>query len=436
MKEFSATEKRFPRESFTQKLVKICERLDEESQREIPWKSRYFRGSGVDLITIEKLWVVGSYSRGALTCGDLDLVFSYTCEDRNNAYTKDIVKGFFGRVLKTSFYYGNPEVNSSGVPFPDAVEIWSGPGCDWMKAIESIIPDPSAGRAYRPSDDIPLRPAQLNTNFDRIDEVLQMLSDGLLESEFIPLSTDLLEPLTDGHPLSRFTSEGSRTFGSDTKKILPAIARVLENHDHFDHLNIRDRSEFKCGGTKVLLGRPYIPNAYVFDDISVKQVAMIPHLSKNGPNGVWMLRRGPNHPLVQSFMNKKAYICEFDGKPQYTTHGHEYRDSLGGIEIFSDDEAAIRNCTDHQSCYKEDSHLFSVKEVSGKALHDLMSGCDVVDINPRTHSINKYSTMIHTESPLSVDKLLSKLKDIDDEPTVKNIRKSARNKDDNILSFP
>ena len=175
MKEISGAEKRFPRESFTQKLVKICERLDDCDEKDIAWKRRHFRQSGVDLIKIEKLWVVGSYSRGALTCGDLDLVITYSSKDRYNAGEDDVARGFFGRLLHTSFYRGNPEENSSGVPFPNAVEIWSGQGCDWMKAIESIVLDPSAGRAHRPSDNIPLRLHQLNTNFDHVDEVLKML---------------------------------------------------------------------------------------------------------------------------------------------------------------------------------------------------------------------------------------------------------------------
>ena len=68
----TALEKRFPRDVFTKKLRRICERLDECATRTISFKHFFFRHRLLTAeVTVKSLWVAGSYARGAAECGDL-----------------------------------------------------------------------------------------------------------------------------------------------------------------------------------------------------------------------------------------------------------------------------------------------------------------------------------------------------------------------------
>jgi UTP:GlnB (protein PII) uridylyltransferase len=69
--------KRLARDVFTKKLAKMCARLDEASARSIAYKD-LFKNPQPSRIEVVALWVVGSYARGALLCGDLDVVFEVT----------------------------------------------------------------------------------------------------------------------------------------------------------------------------------------------------------------------------------------------------------------------------------------------------------------------------------------------------------------------
>lgn len=381
MKAINGLERRTPRDTFTKKLVKMCKRLDELSQETITWKGWFFDDSRSSQITIEKLWVVGSYARGSLSCGDLDLVFSYKNIGEFLPEPKDIARGFFGSLRETSFYSGTPEVNSSGVAFEGAVEIWSGHGCDWQKALQSIIPDPSAGRAPRLTDVIPIRIAQLGSGLACAEKTAQMIQDGVLESEFIPFSLEMLEPLNDERLLSLTSNWRYSGFGKETKKLLPAIARTILDKEPTDNWEIEDGKSFSLGGTKINVGRSLIPSLSEFDSLSLRQMVIIPNLSERGPNGAWFLRRGNNHQVVKAFANKKAFVLATHGVPDLQV---EINGSIQtfGVELFTTLSGAEDNLND---CIEvmliEDPESASIKEVSGDDLHNLISGLDLVRID-------------------------------------------------------
>ncbi|WP_413770025.1 hypothetical protein, partial [Vibrio vulnificus] len=118
----SASEKRYPRESFTKKLIRMCQRLVECSVRTSSHKDIYGEFTGE--ITITSMWVVGSYARGAMTCGDLDMVIGVQTKGALPS-TRAWARSFFGAPSLVRYYPGNPIENMSGIPFPEAVLIWS-----------------------------------------------------------------------------------------------------------------------------------------------------------------------------------------------------------------------------------------------------------------------------------------------------------------------
>jgi len=95
----AALEKRYPRESFTKKLERICQRLDEASIRAIAHKD-FFNKPATSKVEITSLWVVGSYARGAMMCGDLDLVLEYRVVEGQHPSPRTVFlipAGFGGR---------------------------------------------------------------------------------------------------------------------------------------------------------------------------------------------------------------------------------------------------------------------------------------------------------------------------------------------------
>lgn len=152
------SEKRDPRESFTKKLVRICQRLDEQAVRTITHKHIYREFTCQ--IEITMVWAVGSYARGALLCGDLDLVIGYEKIEGVLPSPRIWGRAFFGSPALVRYYSGNPIENTSSVSFSEAVPIWTGSECDWKAAVASIKPDPQAGRATRETDPIQLRDDQ------------------------------------------------------------------------------------------------------------------------------------------------------------------------------------------------------------------------------------------------------------------------------------
>ena len=122
----SAEERRQPRARFTRALRRICERLDAQDTHEVTWTERMFPGEMLrGVMRAESLWVVGSYARGAPLCGDLDLVLKLVCVEGERAPLKKFVSKAVSRLPGVRWYSGDPEENSSGVSFPEAVHIWS-----------------------------------------------------------------------------------------------------------------------------------------------------------------------------------------------------------------------------------------------------------------------------------------------------------------------
>lgn len=341
----AALEKRYPRESFTRKLARICQRLDEASTRTIAHKD-FFNKSTMSRIEITSLWAVGSYARGSTTCGDLDLVIEYRLVEGPHPAPRKITKTFFGALPYVSYYFGKPESSTSGVVFPDAILIWTEPGCDWRAAIDSIKPVHSAGRAARETDSIPLRPEQLYMEPERLQELAAQERTGLIEWEFIEITAADLEPV----PAEEISVRDRKLLriapmiGKKSQVLIPAIIRLMARYEPVGVWESLDsyRVRFTCGATALNLGRPALPYNPFNDEPTIKQYVLIPHISRKGPNGAWIIRRGPHHPDTQALANRHAYYLGSPDSPETVA----YRDldkiwSTEILELFSTHEEAI-----------------------------------------------------------------------------------------------
>lgn len=67
-----------------------------------------------------------------------------------------------------------------------------------------------------------------------------------------------------------------------------------------------------CGTTLIHIGRPALPMR-TFYETTYKRLMLIPYITARGPNGAWLIRRGPNHPHLLLTDNRTAYYVVFDG---------------------------------------------------------------------------------------------------------------------------
>lgn len=298
-------EARTPRAVFTKRLARVCERIDACSEVEVRFNPLFVRGPMcTSRIRLQRLWVVGSYARGAPTCGDLDLVFEYeTLGEPPRPSARDARIALFGSPPDLRFYAGTPDENSSGVQMADARLIWSGPGCDWRRALPAIAVDPTAGPAPRKTSSLPLRNEQLGGagEHEYLEALIDARQRGEIEWEFVPVDAQLLAALPPKLPQSlgemhRFLEISS---GAKSRTLIPFVLRLL--HDRYAGSAARRHTvgvDVTYGNTIVRVGTAFVRPECLISHLALSEVMLLPHLSRRGPNGAWIVRRGNRHPLT------------------------------------------------------------------------------------------------------------------------------------------
>jgi hypothetical protein len=371
-------ERRRPRESYTRALIRICEKFDSQDTYELNWKNRFLRRSCRGVLRADSLWVVGSYARGAATCGDLDLVLKVTHLEGNAASAAQFISKALPRSPGVRCYGGDPDENTSGVHFSEAVHIWS-KGVDWRRAIESIPADPSAGRFTRPIDDIPLRLEQLCDDFGHVEVLLRRRKEEEISWRFIPIDpseTSTVDATEDWqHELARHMSFA----GKQTQKLLPHLLRYFRDgcgptrsRLHYETTS----TELQFEGTFVTMGRPWLAHTRL-DSPDVSRVLLIPHLSRRGPNGIWELSRGIAHPLEIRVRGLGAYVLKTPtGALSRECYSHRLGFDCEVIGLFPSVTRAIKYMKEQLI---EDSGL-TPTWLQGSALLETLSFTDVADV--------------------------------------------------------
>src|SRR5215469_9838234 len=370
----STLERRRPRSVFTRALTRMCERLDAQNEFTVSRYDRFLRRKLTSQIAICDLWVVGSYARGATECGDLDVLIFVTC-DVSRPYPHEIAKEAFGRLVDVRFYVGTPTENSSGVPFPEAVPVW-GNGADWRSAIASIKEDPTATRFSRPTDAIPLRSEQLYAEVDSLEEVVGLEQQGVLAWQFIPYGATSTPGLPDAEKrLERL----ARSWGKKTQELLPFVLAYIRQCA-MPLTRIEQESgmrELDIGGMLIGLGRPQLPYQ-LLDKVIYSRIALFPHQSRRGPNGIWEFRRGKRHPLELAAADLGAFVeVDESNVPRNCVYvgGAGYPEGPG-IDLFVVEERARQTLSELDPPWPT-----ALRHVRGSELLDLISCADVVDIH-------------------------------------------------------
>jgi hypothetical protein len=381
--DYPATELRKPRKVYTAKLARICTQLDANPSKALSFKHWFMQTPHTATVTPVSLWVVGSYARGALTCGDLDLVFNFAKTEGHPPGRTQLNRTFLGIRPDVRAYHGTPLENDSGVEFSEARLVWQ-PGMDWASAIAAILPNFEATRFARISDSIPLRSEQLLEDAEELTELAKLAEAGVLQWSFTPVNE--LEPVT--LPLRPDDQDFMHhmTFrGAAQKALAPCILGYVQKMRAENSLPGRwdfsgSKTEVVIGGTMLRLGTSRVP-VELLDNISTDRLVLAPYLSKRGPNGFWSIERGPHHPVTKAFKNVKGWaLATPDGEHLICCHG-AHGDCLG-VDLLPTEEAAqewaaeLNN--DEDTGPVEESETLAPKLRNGRELLALLASVDLV----------------------------------------------------------
>ena len=300
---------RQPRGFFEKKLRKILQRISKNEWVDLRWSNNFFPGGPfTGRAKATTVWVVGSFARGAEFCGDLDIVIqAETVFDSFAAPNKTVCNALAGAHPYARAYLGTPEKNDSYASFDDAVLLWSEDRPDWETALAGIQINPNEGRQEREWDALPLRMEQVRISDP--DELLEQKKAGIIDWQWIDWEVLARMPVVEENiprrRLEHIKAQRSSKFG----ECLDALARLLSQDVPvwaWECYSAKD-GVLPTGGYAVAISAQPSLYATYLNSISFHSLLIMPYKSKRGPNGVWLIKRGPNHPLSLMFNRITAY---------------------------------------------------------------------------------------------------------------------------------
>ena len=141
----------------------------------------------------------------------------------------------------------------------------------------------------------------------------------------------------------------------------------------------------RVGGIRVQAEQLWL-HTDTFNDLDCTAIAFIPALSTRGPNGFWLIERGPNHPLVKAFQDVSVWVhANRDGTHCLVTssaHPAEgYPETAETTEVFPTKEAAQEWA---DQLYEEDDQVdrdewrLAPKLIEGREVLQLLACIDAV----------------------------------------------------------
>lgn len=291
------------RDKYTEKLVRILKTLD---AGQLPTEPT-------------ELYVFGSYSRGAIEPGDLDLILihksnreeylkrktaelvaqgMYDWEAEAKAcrsQEKDIraalmkrgesIQILLGEALEM-FVGGGSRIKPS-----DPILLWSKNDRDWQPKLSAIKPDESAGRAPR-NHLVELK--RLHCSVSAMEGVVEMIEQELLKLTRIPIESIDVK-LNAFHKGRLEWWAQRRVLGKDSFGTLPYAMWWLQQHRQSCHVPNRTEIWSERFTHRIELGRPSLRwMVHYFETRpKLKRQCLIPHFKSKGPNELLIFERGP-----------------------------------------------------------------------------------------------------------------------------------------------
>lgn len=403
-------EYRRSRDSFTRTLCRIAARIATLPVYELTWKEDILHRQHQCHIDIGGFWVAGSYARGALDCGDLDIIINLGKEASTLAWTSKISRTVIGHAPDVRLYVGTPEENSSGIAFPEAKLIWSPTLPDWQAAISGIPADPTATRYARRNDELPLRPEQFHLGRDTtIDQLLDLREGGLIEWAWIPADEINVQPEKWSDDALKFTRILQIRCGKKTQEVMQLVIQYYEQQQRGAvwQRDRQDKVRFRFGGAQVFVGRPPV-EVELLGDLSCSSLVIAPHLSRRGPNGLWILSRGVNHPLERAFNETQAYYLSYQQSPLITVNADSSHFTAYSVDLFQSRKEAKKRIDEEKTQFDID---LDVAIAQGGDLLKLIADVDIIDIGSESLPISETGERFLDESQaVTVEEILMLIK--------------------------
>lgn len=368
-------EKRRTRKSFTEVLRRLAKRLDSTTSFELYWNLEFINQVGHTKFQVNALWVAGSYARGSLNCGDLDLVMELVVEEGYQPPARKISRLVFGHAPDVRLYLGTPASNTSGLAFPEAKPIWSRGMADWEAALENIPLDPEARRFSRKHDILPLRQEQVCLqDLAELDNLVTLSETDVIVWEWIPAAAIGVNAGSWNDNAREMFSRAR--IGKKTKVVMELAIEWLQNRHMggtWEH-DYQKNCHFKACGTEVFLGLPPVP-IHLLDSLSCSHLLLVPHLSRRGPNGLWFISRGNSHPVQVAAAPCTVFIEATANIPVFCFESGRWGEEVVILDLFASKEAANMKIFGYSN--GEDYYSESVP-ISGKELLEIISFADVV----------------------------------------------------------
>lgn len=224
---------------------------------------------------------------------------------------------------------------------------------------------------------------QFKLSLEVVDELLDFRERGWLSWSFVPLSgvSSAFVPETskEQHAFSYVGRPSAK------KKVLAPLvmnmARTLAATRGMGASIVLDSGTgVRAGGARICAEQLEC-SAECFDSLDCSVIAFIPALTTRGPNGFWVIERGPQHPLVQTFAAVQVWVVADTESSPPTQILYGARDSydftVDGVEVFAS-AAAARASEDAFAEQNEDYERAVPKLLIGNEVLELLAGADVV----------------------------------------------------------
>jgi hypothetical protein len=158
-------------------------------------------------------------------------------------------------------------------------------------------------------------------------------------------------------------------------------------------LQWHDRTRFRCGGTLLLTSQLTVPLDQLENPI-YGALALVPHRSRRGPNGIWLIGRGPEHSVEKLFAGCGAYYVVINGEPIYVSdQTHSRFQAATVIDLFSSEEDA-RERAEMERDDADDSDSVQVASGVGAELLRLIAGCDLIQVDGRAFAFSRAGELV------------------------------------------
>jgi len=386
-----ADEKRRQRNSFTRSLRKIAERIDKTSEFEVEWYDDLIREKEKTIFRVKSLCAFGSWAKGACFCGDLDLIVDVELIEGLLPFMPTLRRVLIKGARDVRLYVGTPEKNNSGATVEEAALIWSDSDRNWKKNIAAVKPNPNAGRFVRKIDAIPLRSEQLYAEIDFLEKLVGLKNENFLDWMWAPITKFDFDCTHWSDTAVSFYERLSGHCGKKTGEAMRLVIDWFEVNDpiqtwKFDHSS---RAAFTINGNFVHVGRPSI-DLRRLDHHCCSGLIIVPHITKRGPNGIWIIRRGTKHSLEKMFQDISSYYLKWKDQSPAVVRAHSDWRKINLIELFRKKIDAISFACEIS---EEGGPEHYASETSGKELLRIISLVDQVDIDGEAYAISLDGTL-------------------------------------------